>query len=584
MILAPIFIALTFAMNAVVIERSGPIAAIASGFSRVFTRNGILACAAFSFAAVAVLVRRIDRNRGARLGRLAAACYRGGGVLGSLLRAAFAPFSIVLIAVYYFDVRIRREGFDLEAELEQLASAATSVRVIVGIAGRCARASAVASRRFSLPPATPGSGDARGADRALDHANPHAGRLMEHDVRTLATPPANFRALAARELATELSPHAPETAALPAADKPWWMRLWTWLSRSLDATLEGGLWERSPRPPRRDRDRRRADRGGDRLDRARRWSIAAGLAFERSRGESLELLAPPPNARALYDAACDRARQKDYAAASRLLFAAMVASPALLGAAIEDRSATVGELRRLLRQRDRTLLPPFDAVCGAFVTSVYAELPVDAIALGGGARRDTSPCASERIVVKHRAELAVLVGGLVILAALAYGRQAAARAGRLPRCIRPTTPVPTGIARSTRRCAVRALPVRQFARALPLLDSDVKTLVISSYENDAAAKGLDPADAAGLRRFRGRGRPPRRARHRFRRHARFYAGRGNVAAGFGARGAGAGADALHGRRRARTRADRRGIPVRTVARRGAAAGRRSRHGRGPIAG
>jgi hypothetical protein len=47
-------------------------------------------------------------------------------VLGSLLRAAFTPFSIVLIAVYYFDVRIRREGFDLEAELERISPAAVS--------------------------------------------------------------------------------------------------------------------------------------------------------------------------------------------------------------------------------------------------------------------------------------------------------------------------------------------------------------------------------------------------------------------------------------------------------------------------
>ena len=43
-------------------------------------------------------------------------------VVDALLRAAITPFSIVLIAVYYFDVRIRREGYDLQAEIERIAS------------------------------------------------------------------------------------------------------------------------------------------------------------------------------------------------------------------------------------------------------------------------------------------------------------------------------------------------------------------------------------------------------------------------------------------------------------------------------
>lgn len=126
-ILAPIFIALTFAMNAVVIERSGPIAAIASGFGRVFTRKEFWRALLFALATFAVLSG----------GSIVIAALVWVAVLlhaiavevivGSLLRAAFAPFTIVLIAVYYFDVRIRREGFDLEAELERLAPPAPSV-------------------------------------------------------------------------------------------------------------------------------------------------------------------------------------------------------------------------------------------------------------------------------------------------------------------------------------------------------------------------------------------------------------------------------------------------------------------------
>lgn len=120
-VLAPVFIALTFAMNAVVIERRGPVAAVASGFGRVFTRNEFWRSLLFALAAFAVLTGGSMIIAVVAWVALLAHAIAVEVVVGSLLRAAFAPFSIVLIAVYYFDVRIRREGFDLEAELEQLA-------------------------------------------------------------------------------------------------------------------------------------------------------------------------------------------------------------------------------------------------------------------------------------------------------------------------------------------------------------------------------------------------------------------------------------------------------------------------------
>jgi hypothetical protein len=42
--------------------------------------------------------------------------------VSSLFRAAVTPFSVVLLAIYYFDVRIRREGFEIETELDRLAA------------------------------------------------------------------------------------------------------------------------------------------------------------------------------------------------------------------------------------------------------------------------------------------------------------------------------------------------------------------------------------------------------------------------------------------------------------------------------
>ena len=123
LVLAPLFIALTFAMNAVVIENARPIAAVASGFGRVFTRKEFWRAMLFSVAAGAIVFGSSIVIAGVTWVALMFHAIAVEVVLGSLLRAAFAPFSIVLIAVYYFDVRIRREGFDLEAELERISSA-----------------------------------------------------------------------------------------------------------------------------------------------------------------------------------------------------------------------------------------------------------------------------------------------------------------------------------------------------------------------------------------------------------------------------------------------------------------------------
>jgi hypothetical protein len=126
LVLAPLFIALTFAMNAVVIEKRGPVAAIASGFTRVFNRQEFWRALLFALAAFAVILGSSAVISGVTIAALLVNAVAVEVVLGSLLRAAFAPFSIVLIAIYYFDVRIRREGFDLEAELERISPAAAA--------------------------------------------------------------------------------------------------------------------------------------------------------------------------------------------------------------------------------------------------------------------------------------------------------------------------------------------------------------------------------------------------------------------------------------------------------------------------
>ncbi len=118
--LAPLFVALTFAMNAIVIEERPVFESIGLGFSRIFNREEFWRSVLFALAAGAVLlgagmVAGIFSTIFLLLHWLPASA-----IVDTLFRAAITPFSIVLLAIYYFDVRIRREGFDLEAGLERL--------------------------------------------------------------------------------------------------------------------------------------------------------------------------------------------------------------------------------------------------------------------------------------------------------------------------------------------------------------------------------------------------------------------------------------------------------------------------------
>lgn len=120
LVLAPLFVALTFAMNAIVIEDRGVFASLATGFSRVFNRHEIWRSLLFSISAVLVLLMGSSLIGIVALVAVYYHQYMIEVVISAVFRAAVTPFSIVLMAVYYFDVRIRHEGYDLEASLDKL--------------------------------------------------------------------------------------------------------------------------------------------------------------------------------------------------------------------------------------------------------------------------------------------------------------------------------------------------------------------------------------------------------------------------------------------------------------------------------
>ncbi len=118
--LAPLLVALTFAMYSVIIEEKGVLAALALGFERVFNRREFWRAVLFAIAVGAVIVGASSMF--GVLSLVAAFAHLPGlqSAIEAIPRLVISPFGVVLLAIYYFDVRIRREGLDLEAALERL--------------------------------------------------------------------------------------------------------------------------------------------------------------------------------------------------------------------------------------------------------------------------------------------------------------------------------------------------------------------------------------------------------------------------------------------------------------------------------
>jgi hypothetical protein len=190
-------------------------------------------------------------------------------------------------------------------------------------------------------------------------------------------PPADLRILAQRELAIPGRYHLGSSGHAAGRGTPWWLVAYQWF---YDRWTE--LWRLLF-------ERVHVGRGG---------AVAIGdvivalvallLIFigvrlllqvqreRRRRAQSMQALATPPSPAELHRQASEFARRGDYADACRLLFAATLAKLEVQAVVHEERSATIGEIRRALRSRAPALLVPFDAIAIAFATVAYAERPV----------------------------------------------------------------------------------------------------------------------------------------------------------------------------------------------------------------
>jgi hypothetical protein len=114
------YLACGFAYSAIGVERLGAAAAIGRGFARIFSRaelwRAVLVCLALlaiyvGIAAVTIGVQAVFESLNLQPVSV---------LVNAVLSLVTTSFLGILIAVYYFDVRVRREGLDLQASIDAL--------------------------------------------------------------------------------------------------------------------------------------------------------------------------------------------------------------------------------------------------------------------------------------------------------------------------------------------------------------------------------------------------------------------------------------------------------------------------------
>lgn len=185
-----------------------------------------------------------------------------------------------------------------------------------------------------------------------------------------ATPPPSLQHLAAVELST---PGRYRLAVAATAHPSLWDAFWNWVSDRWNDLWRAGF------------SHAHVGRGGALalgdalvavvaiLLAVVAYRLLSALVVERRGLQHAQRLDAPPDATALYASACATARRGEYAQACTLLFSAAVATLSDRGAMRDDRSATVGELRRSLAAHRSEFVAAFDGVAAAFVAAAYAQ-------------------------------------------------------------------------------------------------------------------------------------------------------------------------------------------------------------------
>ena len=211
------------------------------------------------------------------------------------------------------------------------------------------------------------------------HAS-HVAVAASRRLRQGAAPPeealVSVHGLAVAELSAPGRYHLHDVAA-PPANPTWWERLTAWVGSQWNALVQALFGRVRVNPT-------AAAFVGDLVIALLVLAVAAAairliVVYGRrgSRAASVRTLTPADDAATLYAMAAQRAERGEYAAAAQLLFRATLTLLDVRGTVRDDASATVGEIRRSLPERD--VVPAFDAVAAMFVAGTYAERPLDAL-------------------------------------------------------------------------------------------------------------------------------------------------------------------------------------------------------------
>lgn len=127
LMMIPLFLMLlveyAFSMYATTIESTSPQRAVATAFDRVFGRSEIKKALLMSLAYLGLELGVLTLS--GTVGAILAMLVKSDAlqmIVTTIANATLTAFLTILLAVYYYDVRTRKEGLDLETDLRRLAA------------------------------------------------------------------------------------------------------------------------------------------------------------------------------------------------------------------------------------------------------------------------------------------------------------------------------------------------------------------------------------------------------------------------------------------------------------------------------
>ena len=120
------YLAFAFAFNALGIENTGTGAAIGRGFSRIFNRSELLRAMLICLALIAIYIGLMIVSISVAALFESIHLHILNVLVSAVISLITTSFLGVLLAVYYFDVRVRREGLDMQAQIADLQSTASA--------------------------------------------------------------------------------------------------------------------------------------------------------------------------------------------------------------------------------------------------------------------------------------------------------------------------------------------------------------------------------------------------------------------------------------------------------------------------